>query len=97
MNFEPLLTITELFRKWEKLEKETGYKPVQVSRETLYRLVKSGKIRAHGFGTALVYESEVIEDFKNSKKRFLKVIDGNPHMGRKKEAVAAELERLLKS
>lgn len=93
---EPLLTITQLFQKWEKVRAETGYAPVPVSRETLYRLVRERKVRCHGQGTALVRESEVIEDFLNSRPRKFGVIDGNPHLGRKKEKVAAELDRLCK-
>ena len=42
---EPLLTITQLFQKWDKIRTETGHAPVPVSRETLYRLVKLGKVR----------------------------------------------------
>lgn len=95
MSLEPLMTVTQLLRKWDVLKKETGNKPIEISARTLYRLIADGKIRVHGFGSPLVYESEVIEDFKNSRYTKLKVIDGNPHMGHEKKKVEAELDRRL--
>lgn len=94
---EPLLSIPKLLAKWRRAEKETGHKPVDISERTLYRLVANGKVPAHGFSTPLLMETEVIEAFKQSRYRNLRLIkNGNPHLGREKEKVAAELERRLK-